>query len=113
MNEQEERNWAMGAHLSALSGLIIPLGNLVGPLVIWLTQKEKSAFVEAQAKEALNFNITILIAGIVSALLTIVLIGFLLLPIIGIAWLVLAIIAGIKASKGEQYQYPFTLRLVK
>jgi uncharacterized protein len=113
MNEQEERNWAMGAHLSALSGLIIPFGNLLGPLVIWLTQKEKSAFVEAQAKEALNFNITVFIAAIVCGILTMVLIGLLLLPIVGIAWLVLSIIAGIKASKGEQYQYPFTLRLVK
>lgn len=113
MNEQEERNWAMGAHLSALSGFIIPFGNLLGPLIIWLTQKDKSAFVDAQGKEALNFNITIFIAAIVCGLLTFVLIGLLLLPLLGIAWLVLAIMAGIKASKGEHYQYPYILRLIK
>ncbi len=113
MNETEERNWAMGAHLSALSGLIIPFGNVLGPLIIWLTQKEKSAFVEANAKEALNFNITVFIAFVVSGILTLVVIGLLMLAIVFFAWLILSVMAGIKASKGEQYAYPMTLRLIK
>jgi uncharacterized protein len=108
----DEKNMAMLGHLSALSGIIIPFGNIVAPLVIWQVKKADMPFAAEQAKEALNFNITLSIAGIVAAVLMLVLIGFLLLPIIGIAWLVLTILAGINASKGENYRYPFTLRLV-
>ncbi|MGO4782038.1 DUF4870 domain-containing protein, partial [Lysobacter sp. 2RAB21] len=70
-------------------------------------------FVADQGKEALNFNITALIAGIVSFLLTFVLIGLVLLPLVGLAWLVLTIMAALAANKGEEYRYPWTLRLVK
>jgi uncharacterized protein len=108
----DEKNMAMLGHLSALSGIIIPFGNIVAPLVIWQIKKADMPFAAEQAKEALNFNITLTIAGIIAAVLMIVLIGFVLLPIIGIAWLVLTILAGINASKGENYRYPFTLRLV-
>jgi uncharacterized Tic20 family protein len=69
-------------------------------------------FAAEHAKEALNFNITVGIAGIVAGILTLVLIGFLLLPLLLIAWVALTIMAGIAANKGEHYRYPFTLRLV-
>jgi uncharacterized protein len=113
MTESEERNWGMAAHLSTLSGLIIPFGNFLGPLVVWLVKKAESPFVDYHGKEALNFNITIFLAVIVSAILTIVLIGFVMLIVVGLAWLILSIVAGIAASKGEQYQYPYILRLIK
>jgi len=70
-------------------------------------------FVADQGKEALNFNITVFIAAFVSGILTLVLIGFQLLIVVGIAWLVLTILAGLAANKGETYRYPFTLRLIK
>jgi uncharacterized protein len=108
----DEKNMAMLGHLSALSGIIIPFGNIVAPLVIWQVKKDTMPFAAAQAKEALNFNITASIAGVVAGLLVLILVGFVLLPIIGIAWLVFTVIAGINASKGENYRYPFTLRLV-
>ncbi len=110
----EERQWAMFAHLSALLG-IITAGWLcfVGPLVIWLVKKDTLPFVDDQAKEALNFNITVMIAAAVSWVLLFVLIGFLLLPAVAIFWLVFVIIAAIKANEGERYRYPFTLRLIK
>lgn len=108
----EERQWALFAHLSALSGFIIPFGNILGPLVIWLIKKDTLAFVNDQGKEALNFQITVMIAVLVSAGLTVILIGFLLLPIVGIGALVLTIMAAVKANGGERYRYPFTLRLV-
>jgi hypothetical protein len=105
--------WAMIAHLSALSGFVIPFGNILGPLIVWLVKKEEMSFVDDQGKEALNFNISITIYGIISAILTVVLIGFVMLLILAVVWLVLAIMAGIKANEGTAYRYPLTLRLVK
>ena len=115
MNEmtQEQKTWGMIAHLSSLAGLIIPLGNVIGPLVVWLIKKDTMPFVDDQGKEALNFNITVFIAAVVSGLLTLILIGFLLLLVVGLGWLVLTIMAGIKANEGQSYRYPFTLRLIK
>ncbi|ALN92296.1 MULTISPECIES: DUF4870 domain-containing protein [Lysobacter] len=110
---QDEKTWGMLAHLSTLVGLIIPFGTVLGPLVVWLVKKDTMPFVADQGKEALNFNITALIAGIVSFLLTFVLIGLVLLPLVGLAWLVLTIMAALAANKGEEYRYPWTLRLVK
>jgi uncharacterized Tic20 family protein len=109
---QDERTWAMLAHLSAFLGLVVPLGFIIAPLVIWLVKREQSAFVADQAKEALNFNITMGIAGIVCLLLTLLLIGVLLLIALGVYWVVLAIVAAIKANEGNAYRYPFTLRFI-
>jgi len=108
----EERQWAMFAHLSALLGLVIPFGNLLGPLVIWLMKKETMPFVDQQGKEALNFQITVSIAMLVAAILIIVVIGFVLMLLVGVAAIVLTIMAAIKANEGVSYRYPFTLRLV-
>jgi uncharacterized Tic20 family protein len=108
----DERQWAMFAHLSALIGLIIPFGSIVGPLVIWLIKKDTMPFVNDQGKEALNFNITVAIAAIVGWILCFILIGFLVLAVLAIGWLVFVIIATIKANEGTTYRYPFTLRLV-
>lgn len=108
----EERQWAMFAHLAALAGVIIPLGSIIGPLVIWLIKKDTMPFVNDQGKEALNFNITVGIAAVVSWILCFILIGFLLLAVLAVGWLVFVIIATIKANEGTTYRYPFTLRLV-
>ena len=108
----DERQWAMFAHLSALIGFILPFGNLIGPLIIWLMKKETMPFVDQQGKEALNFQITVTIAMMISAILIIVVIGFVLMFVIGLAALILTIMAGIKANEGVAYRYPFTLRLI-
>lgn len=121
----EERQWAMFAHLSALVGGILTagwagsLGCFIGPLVIWMVKRDTMPFVNDQGKEALNFNITI--GGIFLALLLLsivtlgigLIIAIPLMIIIGLAWLVFTIIAGIKANEGVAYRYPFTLRLIK
>lgn len=112
-SSQEARQWAMFAHLSALVGFLIPLGSVLGPLIIWQVKKNEFAFVDDQGKEALNFQITVLIAVLACLVLSVVIIGFLLLPVVGIAALVLTIMGGIKANNGETYRYPFTLRLIK
>jgi len=110
--KQEERSLGLACHLLAFVGMVFPFGNILGPLVIWLVKKDDSAFVDDQGKEALNFNITISIAGFVAFLLTFVVIGAILLPIIGIFWLVMTIVAAVKANGGEYYRYPLTLRLI-
>lgn len=110
---QDERTWGMLAHLAALTGVVIPFGNVIAPLVIWLVKRDSSAFIADQAKEALNFNITVLIGAAISFVLMLVFIGFLLLFALGIAWLVLTIVAGLKANEGVMYRYPFALRLVQ
>jgi len=110
--DNDERQWGLFAHLSALAGFVIPFGNLIGPLIIWQLKKDEMPFVDDQGKEALNFQITVTLALFVSVLLMVVVIGFLLLPIIGIGALILTVIAAIKANNGERYRYPFAIRLV-
>ena len=107
LSQQDERLWAMLAHLG---GIILWF---IAPLVVMLTQGEKSPFVRKQAVEALNFQITLTIAYFVSAILIIVFIGILMIIVVGIGGLVLMIMAGIKANNGEDYRYPINIRLVK
>ena len=120
----EERQWAMFAHLSALLGGLLTSavggwGFFLGPLVIWLMKKDTMPFVADQAKEALNFNITVSAIFVVLTILGFLTlgIGFLLIGplmlLIGIAALVFIVIAAIKANDGVAYRYPMTVRLVK
>ena len=108
----EERTMGMLCHLLAFSGYVIPFGHLIGPLVMWMVKKDESAFVDANGKESLNFQITVTIATVVSGILCLLLIGFLLLPVVIVGSLVLTIIASIKANEGKVYRYPFCLRLI-
>jgi uncharacterized protein len=110
---QDERTWGMMAHLSAFSGFLVPLGGVFGPLVVWLIKRDRSAFVADQGREALNFNISVLLAAIVCGVLVFIFIGILLGLALFIFWLTMTIIAGIKASEGIRYRHPFALRLVK
>jgi len=101
----------MIAHLSALAGLIIGL-NWLGPLLVYLVKKDEHPFIADQSREALNFNLSVFIYIIVSAILIILVVGLLLLPAVAIAWLILTIIAAVRANNGEPYRYPLTIRLV-
>lgn len=103
----DERTMAMLAHLGGIVLWFIPA------LVIYLTKGTESAFVKEQAQEALNFQITLTIAWVVSFILVFIIIGLLLLPVVAIGGLVLMIMAGIAANKGEAYKYPINIRLVK
>lgn len=111
---ESERTWGMLAHLSALAGVVVWLiGCVAGPLVVWIARRDQSAFVAEHAREALNFNITVVLAALVCMLLMLVFIGFILGTALFIAWLVFTLIAAIKASEGALYRYPVSLRLVK
>jgi hypothetical protein len=116
----DERTWALIGHLSAFSAFIVAgLGCVLGPLIVWLIKRDTLPFAGDQAKEALNFNITILLAGLALWIVTIVTLGIgLLLTIpLGLAlfayWLVFTIVAAVNANNGIRYRYPFTLRLVE
>jgi len=110
---KDARTWGMLCHLSALAGFVIPFGNVLAPLVLWLIKKKEYAFVDDQGKEALNFQITVTIAMVICIVLIFVCVGAILAPIIGIAALVFTIIAAIKANDGNRYRYPLTIRLIK
>ena len=111
---ENERTWGMLAHLSALAGIVVWLiGCVAGPLVVYVARRDQSVFVADHAREALNFNITVVIAAIVCGLLMLVFVGFILGAGLFIAWLVFTLVAAIKASEGETYRYPVSLRLVK
>jgi uncharacterized Tic20 family protein len=103
---KDERNLAMLAHLLGI------FTSFIGPLVIWLAKKDESAFIADQAREALNFQITIAIALFASIMLKVILIGILLVPIVLILNFIFSIVAAVSASKGKAYRYPLALRLV-
>ncbi|HEX9889152.1 MAG TPA: DUF4870 domain-containing protein [Nitriliruptorales bacterium] len=115
---KDSTNWAMGAHLSAFLGAWVALA-FIGPLVVWLIKREDDPFVERHAREALNFNLLLLILVIIGLAGSILTLGFgaiLFLPLLviaGTAWLVLTIVATVKAANGEEYSYPFNIHLVK
>ena len=103
----DEKTMALLAHLLGI------FTGFVGPLVIWLVKKDQSPFVERHAREALNFQITAALAAIVGVILSLIIIGIFILMAVGIAVLVFCILATLAASKGNEYRYPLTLRLIK
>ncbi len=108
----EVRNWALAAHLSAFAGAWVALAFL-GPLVVWLVKRDDHPFIATHAREALNFNLSVLLYAVVGFVLIFVFVGFLLLPLIGLMWLVFTIVAAIRASNGQPYRYPLTVRFVR
>jgi uncharacterized protein len=108
----DERTWGKLAHLSALGGLIVPFGNVIGPLIVWVARRDQSPFVAAQAREALNFNITVTIAAVVCYGLTWLNIGIPLFVALTLYWLAATIVAAINASDGIRYRHHVALRLI-
>lgn len=111
----------MLAHLSAFAGALIALA-FVGPLVVWLVKRNESPFVADQAREALNFNLSLYLYLTVGTVLLVIVgvltlgfgfVLFALLPIGGLVWLILTIVAAVRANNGERYRYPLTIRFVR
>lgn len=114
----QSRQWALAAHLSGLVGLLSGVFGFVGPLVVYFARAE-DPWVRREAAEALNFQLSALLYGIIGGLITIVLlfvlVGFLLIPLwiaAAIAWVVVTVVAAVKASRGEPYRYPLTIRFI-
>lgn len=111
LSPADERTWGAGAHWSALVALLIGLPFL-GPLLVLLIYGNKSAWVRRQAVESLNFQLSMIIYAIVSAILIIVLIGFFLLLAVGAISIIMPIVAAVKVNNGEDFRYPITIRMV-
>jgi len=118
--DSEARTWNMWCHLSILSGFFIPFGNLLGPFLVWQMKKNEIPSVEAHAKAALNFQLTVLIALVVGSVVAFVTsffcMGYLFFPVVGviaICGIIFPIIAGVKANGGEVYKYPYSIEFLK
>ena len=111
--DQQVRNTAVAAHLSTFAGLVVPFGSVIGPLAVWLTRRDRDPFIDDTGREALNFGISIAIYGSLMLVAALMLVGIPVLIVGVIAWVVLASLAAAKASQGQSYRYPLTLRLVR
>ena len=112
--DKQAKTYAMLAHLLGLAWFVIPcVGNIVGPLVVWLVKKDEFPFVDEQGKEAINFQISATIYLIISGILMIALVGFLLAPAVWIAWLIFTIVGAVNANDGKSYRYPLTIRFIR
>ncbi|MBH0031694.1 DUF4870 domain-containing protein [Pseudoalteromonas sp. SWYJZ98] len=107
---KDDRTWAMLCHLSALAGFVVPFGSIIGPLIVWLIKRDEMPIVDVHGKKALNFQITMAIAYVVCFVLMFVAVGLILLPIVAIFGFVMA---SIKANEGKEFNYPFSLNLIK
>jgi uncharacterized Tic20 family protein len=106
--------WAMFCHLAGLCAFVIPfVGNIVGPLILWQIKKDEYPFVDEQGKEAVNFQISMTIYGLISVALSFVCVGIFLLAAVGVVDLVFLLIAAVKANSGQHYHYPLTIRFIK
>ena len=140
--DHDARTWAVACHLAALAGFLVPLGHLLGPLIVWLLKRGDDPFVDRQGKEAVNFQLSatvyavfliLLLAlsivplGVSTAaeplpgpisdgpprLLLLLLVALLFGTVVTLGWLVLVIIAAMRASQGHEYRYPLTIRWVR
>ena len=111
------RTWAMLCHLISLSRFIVPLGNILGPLFVWLFRRKRSPFIDTHGKEALNFQISIAIYSIVPTIALVL--EFFPIVFLSIAWAIMVLLlfgvvkATIRANRGLPYRYPFSRRFIK
>jgi uncharacterized Tic20 family protein len=110
---ETERNWAMFCHLAAFACFLFPFGGTIGPLICWLSRKDESIWVNENGKASMNFQLSILLYLVLTIPLCFILIGF---PILAVIWtlrIVCIIIAGVKASKGEEFKYPLAIPFIQ
>lgn len=114
MDQKQERMWASLCHLAGFAVCIVwLLGNITGPLLLWLLKRQESQFVDENGKEAVNFQISVTIYAVVGCFLTFTLIGFLILPAAAIFDAVFTIVGAVKASNGEGFRYPVCIRFIR
>ena len=108
----EEKNWAVAINLITFIGYIIPFGNIIGPLVIWLMKKEGSDFIDEHGKAVINFQISIYIWFILAGLLCMIFIGFFFVFALILIEIIYTIINAIKAKDGKSPKYPFSIKFI-
>lgn len=111
--DEVERIWAIFCHLGAFAGFIFPFGNILAPLVIWLIKKNESEAVDKHGKESLNFQISLTIYMLASALLIFLVVGIFMVVALIVVGLIAVIRAVIAAGNGRFYKYPFVIRFIK
>ena len=108
------RTWCAFIHVSALLGVFLHFpGHLIPPLIIWLLKRDESPELDAHGKEAVNFQISMLIYNVVAAVFCLILLGFVFLAVLWVLNAVLVIVAAIQASDGKFYRYPMTIRFIQ
>lgn len=110
--DQKERLTGTFEHLLAFAFFIFPLGNIVGPLVLWLVKRQGSMFIDEQGKASLNFQLSMTLYGLMALILAFVGVGLVILPVIVIADAVFVIVAAVQAHRGDLYHYPVTIRFI-
>ena len=110
---ETERNWAMFCHLAAFAGFFVPFGGVIGPLVIWLSKRDESTWINENGKSSLNFQLSILLYMILVAPLCLIIIGIPILIMLGTLKIICIIIASVKASKGEEFRYPLAIPFIQ
>lgn len=110
--DDSSKTWASLTHISAFS-MFVGIPSLIAPLIMWLIKKDESEFADYHGREAVNFNISFLLYTAVSAVLILALVGLVLLPAVLLTWFILVIVATVKASNGEYYRYPLTIRFLR
>ena len=114
LQPSDERMWAMFTHLSALVGIVVGAGFIgwLGPLIIFLVFKDRSAFVAEHGKATLNFQITMALAAVIAVFLWIVVVGVVITAAIYVVTIVFSIIAAVAANRGQRYEYPLSIPFI-
>ncbi|PWU05676.1 MAG: DUF4870 domain-containing protein [Verrucomicrobia bacterium] len=108
-----EKQWAVGMHLIALCGLMVPFLNILAPLVLWLFKRPVSTWLDDEGKRVLNFQISFTIYFLVACLSVFIIIGLLIVPVLAVIYLAFLIIGAIRASEGIAYRFPLTFNFLK
>ncbi len=112
--EQDQRLWATLAHLSAFLGVAFPfVGNIVGPLILWVLKKNEMPLADRHGKAAVNFQISMTIYALVAFLLVFLVIGFILLPALLTFGVVMVIVNAIRANDGREASYPLAIQFLR
>jgi uncharacterized protein len=110
---ETERNWSMLCHLSAFAGFFFPFGGIIGPLICWLTRKDESDWVNINGRNALNFQLSILLYMVLAIPLCFIIIGIPIIAALSVLKVVCIIIASVKAPKGELFRYPLSIPFIQ
>jgi uncharacterized Tic20 family protein len=113
ISDSREKLWNMFCHLSGLVGYVIPFGWILGPLIVWQIRKHEQPSIIEHGKEAVNFQLSMLIWVALAFVAVLIVIGFFILPVLGVLHIVFTVIAGVKANDGIHYKYPMTIRFIK
>ena len=110
---EPERNWAMLSHLSAFAGFFFPFGGIIGPLICWLSRKDESEWVNINGRNALNFQLSMLLYMVLVLPLIFIIIGIPIIAFLATMKVICIIIGSVKASRGEYFKYPLVIPFIQ